>query len=46
MKSSEQSEDSEYDSEIDSEPKICMECPEQFTECGDLMEHSKEIHNI
>ena len=36
----------EYDSDLDSEPKKCMDYPAEFYEWGDLCEHLKAVHNI
>ena len=42
----EMSDESDYDSDLDSEPKKCMECSAEFYEWGDLCVHLKEVHKI
>lgn len=39
-------ESEEYDSELDSDPKKCMECPQQFDDWSDLSDHLKDVHKL
>ena len=36
--------DNEYDSDLENfEPVICIECPEQFNDWSDLIDHLKHV---
>ena len=37
-------ESQEYDSDLDNDPKKCMECPEVFMDWSDLSDHIKKVH--
>ena len=39
-------ESQEYDSDLDSESKKCMECPEVFMDWTDISDHMRKVHKF